>query len=192
MASEVGICNRALSMVGAANIEALTEGSASANACQALYETIRDELLESSDWFFATTRVKIPRLAAAPAFGFDYAYEIPAECLRTVEIYDADERTLQETDFRREGRQILSDAEDIYLVYVKQETDPNQMTSAFREALSAKLAVVLAIRLANSSALAERLATIEGAALARALATDARQQGAPVIPDGSWITDRER
>ena len=57
MASEVDICNRALSKLGAARITSLTEDSVNARACNAMYESVRDAELRAHPWNFAMKRV---------------------------------------------------------------------------------------------------------------------------------------
>ncbi len=86
MASIVGICNSALIKLGASTILSLTEGSKNANLCNEQYEKLRDDLLRAHPWNFAAARQKLARLADAPAFGFAYAYQLPAAFLRAIEV----------------------------------------------------------------------------------------------------------
>ena len=62
MASVVGICNSALVKIGATRIISLTEGSKNANLCDEQYEKVRNDLLRSHAWNFATARRKLARL----------------------------------------------------------------------------------------------------------------------------------
>src|SRR4030065_768120 len=59
MASETGICNRALQIVGATRIGSLADTSKSARECTVAYEISRDALLRSHPWGFAIARAQL-------------------------------------------------------------------------------------------------------------------------------------
>ena len=88
MPSATDICNRALSRVGEARITSLTDDSKQARACNGAYTHIRDEVFRAHPWNSVITRAKLAKLADAPAFGYDAHYQLPADCLRVVEVYD--------------------------------------------------------------------------------------------------------
>ena len=56
MPAETDIVNVALRKIGATAITALDDGSTNANIAQDLYDEIRDSLLRSHPWNFATKR----------------------------------------------------------------------------------------------------------------------------------------
>ena len=75
MASEVLICNAALQLIKHSKvITALNQGTKEANACELVYEELRDTLLSMHNWNFAEGRVKLAQLSDAPTFGYKYAY----------------------------------------------------------------------------------------------------------------------
>lgn len=190
MASEVGICNSALVKLGEPTITALDQGGKAASTCNALYDKLRDELLRRHQWNFAVARVKLARLSEAPAFGFDHQFELPADHLRTVAVFDND-AGIGAVRYRIEGGAILSDAEDIYLHHIRQVTDPNRMTADFREALSAMLAMEMAIPIADSRTLQQQMAELFRLKLTIAMSTDAVEDFPDEIPAGSWVAERE-
>lgn len=189
MASEVGICNSALTKIGAGRIVALDDGSKNANACAELYPKLRDDLLRRHAWNFACVRLKLARLAAAPAFGYAYAYQLPSDWLRTVAVYE-DDAGQALAEYRVEGRTILSSAEALYIVYVRAVGDPNDMPSDFREALASMLACDLAVPIAQSSSLRQEMDQAFRDALARAKSVDAVEDCPERLPDGAWVTVR--
>ena len=72
MASEVQICNLALSRIGEdGSIISLDppEGSEHAAACAAFYQRALGSLLESHDWSFATMRMAPGKLATEDTHG---------------------------------------------------------------------------------------------------------------------------
>jgi len=193
MPSEVDVANAALRLIGAARITSFTDGSDEANAIQDLYEELRDDLLRSHTWGFATKKVKLARSTTAPAYEFDYAYPLPSGWLRTVAVHDNDGGT--GTFLYREGQisgqvALESDAEDVYLTYVSRETDPNLMATDFRKALEAALAAELSIDLASSNTLHEVMTKKAERLLAKARSADGMGSFPRQRPLGSWAMSR--
>ncbi len=88
--SEVSICNLALQDVGRGlAITTLDENSQAARVCRLRYPFARDTCLRAYDWNFAAWRASLPALAAAPAFGFANAYQLPPDCLFVREVGEA-------------------------------------------------------------------------------------------------------
>ena len=189
MASEIGICNSALTKIGATRIVALDEGSRNANACAELYPKLRDDLLRSHTWNFATVRLKLARLASTPAFGFSYEYQLPVDWLRTVSVH-GNERGDGFAEYRVEGRRLRSSAEDVYLRYIRIVADANDMPADFREALAAMLARDLAVPIAQSNTLREAMGEAFREALGRAKSADALEDCPDALPEGSWVAAR--
>lgn len=185
MADETGICNSALSKVGATRIVSLIDGTKNANFCAEQYEKLRDQLLRRHIWNFAKARAKLAKLTPAPAFGFDNAFQLPSDWLRTVSVHDNDQG-LGVIPYAIEGRSILADSEDVYLIYVKIVTDPNQMTADFRETLAVLLAREAAIPIAHSNSLKQDMKDDLRKALREARGTDAIEDYPEEFPVGSW------
>ena len=187
------VVNKSLRLIGASPITSLTDGSTSANAADDIYTEVRDELLRSHPWNFATKRQQLARSATAPGFEFDYAYPLPSDWLRTISVHDNDagHGTLL---FREEivgaQRSIVASADAVYLRYVYQMTDPNLMAADFRAALAAALARDMAITLTSSSALEERMTIKADRLLARARSADALGAFPELRPRGSWAGSR--
>lgn len=80
--SVVGIVNLSLGRVGAkGNISALTENSPNAIKANAVWEYIRDLVLEQVKPKFATMRVALAQSVTAPASRYLYAYVMPSDYL---------------------------------------------------------------------------------------------------------------
>ncbi len=190
MASEIGICNSALSKIGTTNrISSLTEDSKNAQACNEQYAKLRDDLLRGHVWNFAKARIKLAKNATAPTYEFDNAFTLPADWLRTVAVHDNDAGD-GTTAYRLEGRQVLSSADELWLTYVKQETDPNTMPADFREALAYRLAVELALPIAQSNTVQASMERLFVRKLRQAKSTDGIEDQPENLPAGSWVTGR--
>jgi hypothetical protein len=183
MASVVGICNVALRRINAQTITALTEGSKNANACNDLYANARDVLLRTHVWNFAVSRAALSPLAAAPAFGFSRAFQLPADFIRVVGVASG-------ASYRLEGNSLLSDEEAVDLRYVRREEDPNVMSADFRDVLSLRLAADLATAIANSRTLRESMMREYEQELLAAKSADALEDHPEEEPASSWLDAR--
>lgn len=193
MSSEAIIVNHALQMIkNTRRIVELSENSKEAHVASEIYAEIRDELLELHNWNFATTRAQLARLVETPAFGFDYMYELPADCLRVSKVSaSSEERAAGLKAFRIEGRAILTSETEVFLKYIKVVEDPNLMTPTFRTAFSRKLASRMATSLGQSARAAEAHETrFDDVELPRAKSADAIPDGPEQLPESSWITAR--
>ncbi len=195
MATEAGICNSALSKLGNNRIVSLTEGTPAANLCLEQYGKLRDHLLRAHDWNFAASRVKLAQLSNTPAFGYDFQYALPSDWMRTISVHPTDSRNDVLTDYaiestEAEGRVLRTDHPHVYLRYVRRLTDPNVMDPAFREALAWRLAMELAVPLAKSGSLRDRMERGFEDALAVAKSIDGQDDPPQALPAGAWVAAR--
>ncbi len=133
MASVVGICNGALNQLGATTILSLTEDSKNARLCNSRYDQVRDALFRTHPWNCLQKRIELALDTSAPTWGFKDSYTLPADGLRLVRILDYD------TNYKVEGRKVLSNRETMKILYVSRVTDPNEYDELLRETISACL-----------------------------------------------------
>jgi len=145
MASTVEICNGALNQLGATTILSLTEDSKNARLCNSRYTQVRDALFRTHPWNCLQKRVQIAADTTAPAWGFSYAYTLPADCLRLLKILDYD------SNYKVEGRKILSNTSSMKILYVGRITDPNEYDELLRETLSASLSADIAFGVTSNN-----------------------------------------
>ena len=187
MTSNVEICNVALTRVDRKRITDLLDGSTSANDCTVIFSPTRQELLRGHDWNFARGRQKLARLAAAPTFEFQYAYQLPTDWLSTRAVHES-ATGVGTLSFRAEGLTILSGAEDMYLAYTKDITDPATMPADFRSLFSYRLAQ----QLAKSTTIRDEMFRAVQKYDRRAKSSDSIEDAAESLPAGSWLTGRGR
>ena len=92
MASEVDICNLALSRLGdSATISSINppDQSAQAGYCKTFYPISRDIVLESHHWTFATRRSLPAQIASWAYSQWQYAYAAPAGMLNVIAVLDS-------------------------------------------------------------------------------------------------------
>ena len=151
MASIVEICNGSLNQLGATTILSLTEDSKNARLCNSRFTQVRDAVFRSHPWNCLQKRVELAADTTAPAWGFSYAYTLPADCLRLLKILDYD------SNYKVEGRKILSNTSSMKILYIGRITDPNEYDELLRETLSASLAADIAFAVTSNNTTATNM-----------------------------------
>jgi len=169
MASVVQICNSALNQLGASSITALTDDSKNARLCNERYTTIRDAVYRSHPWNCLIKRVQLAQDSDTPAWGFDYQYTLPADCLRILGIKDYN------SDYKVEGRKLLISESSVYLIYLAQITDVNELDVLLRETISAHLAQDIAYAITANLQVAKLMAEKYQAKLSEARHADSSE-----------------
>jgi hypothetical protein len=182
MASEVEICNRALSRIGVSElIEDLLDPTVAANACNQHYASCRDEALEDFAWNFAQEVVPLALVSGVTVPGYAYVYRYPTNCLKARVVTDESGQRLPAQVCRSDiwefdylthraafrvmsdpvtdgARIIVTDMADAYLWFTKRVTDPNQFTALFRSALAWKIAPEIALLMRADARLSQNAA----------------------------------
>lgn len=168
--STTDICNMALSYLGANPIIEIHDKTPEANLCKLNFNSCRDAVLEDIDWTFATRRYLFEAyLRIKPVFGYHYAYELPNEVLRVIEVNE------NKIDWALEERKILCDATACYVKAIVRIEDPDQWSPNFIKALASYLASEIALPLTNSPAVQQQMAAMYMAKRQFAQGNDGRQ-----------------
>ena len=155
MASVVNICNSALNLLGASTISALTDDSKNARLCNQRYEPVRNRVFRSHAWNCLHKRVQLAQNSTAPVVEYDYAYLLPSDCLRVLKIHNGTTDSIATNlDYKIEGRNIVTDIDTIFLIYIALDTDPNNYDTYLRESISHQLAADLCYAITNNATLA--------------------------------------
>ena len=169
MATEVSICSNALRRLGDDPITSLTDDTERARLCNSFYPDARDAVLRLHTWNFAVTRASLAQLAAAPAYGFAYQYSLPSDCLRVLQIKDYN------LDYKIEGRKLLINESAVYLIYLAQITDVNELDVLLRETISAGLASDISYAITSNLQVTKLMTEKYGLKLSEARHTDASE-----------------
>lgn len=137
------ICNLALAHLGEAPVASVHEDSTAARSCLLHYGPTLDEVLRSHRWNFATQRATLARLEAAPPFGWTAQFQLPADCLRVLELNGSDGGDVVSDPYAVEGDRLLSCGERADMVYVRNVQDVSLFDALFVRALALKLAAAL-------------------------------------------------
>ncbi|AZS06560.1 tail tubular protein [Alteromonas phage ZP6] len=159
MTTAINICNQAISEVGGEFITDLNDAQREATLCKTLYPAALDHVLTAARWSFLGHRVILSPSANVPAFGFRNAFEIGGDILEIYEVFDQvkynPDLVQNNLYWQREGDYILADADVIYVKCKIKKTDPSEFSPQFTQAVSAYLAHLLAMPMANNRALSE-------------------------------------
>lgn len=198
MASQVEIANRALTKIGEARILSLDDDLEAARVIASLWSIVRDAELRARNWNFSILRTSLPALVAAPAWGFDYQYQLPSDWLRVLQVNDfypgpslSDYRTASEAVWQIEGGKILTDlAAPLKLRYVARIEDTGSWDASFVEVFACRLAVEICERITQSSTKREFAWKEYDEALKLAVRADAVENPPEPLPDDSWMLSR--
>jgi hypothetical protein len=215
-ASEIEICNQALSRIGHTDlledlgvsledVEAGTENVA-LEQCRLWYPKVRDLVLRRSPWPFATRREQLALVAGETRSEWSYVYAVPADCLAVryvppegVRNPRVDQRVPHRLEARRGeagkviGKLLLCDQENAELVFTVRVDNVVAFDPDFEAALVARLASALAPPIVKGleGTRMSRECLEEAEAFLRVAAAAARneEQHEPE-PDGSFIASR--
>lgn len=148
--SEVAICNSALSKIGADRIVSLSEDSRAAKLCNEQYSKVKDALLRVHPWNFSIKRASLAVSPTAPDFGYAYAYPVPSDFVRALEVNE------NEYDWVKEGNSILTDETDCELLYIA-DVAVGYFDTIFDELLAVRLAHDICHDLTTSQTLKAQL-----------------------------------
>ena len=151
MASTVDICNGALNQLGATTILSLTEDSKNARLCNSRYTQVRDAVFRSHPWNCLQKRVELASSTTTPAWGYNFKFDLPGDCLRLLRILDFD------SNYQVEGRSILSNNETMKILYISRVEDPNQYDELLRETLSAALGSDIAYAITSNNTTSQNM-----------------------------------
>lgn len=150
----------ALDHVGEHYIQNLDEDeSINALACNTHFEMVRDRMLQSAEWDFAVSRVTLARLSDTPINGYDYAYVLPTDHLRSLKINDTEAYLLSQSysieRFKVDGdttgvQRLLCDWDSVKLKYISRVDDVAEWSPAFADAFTWGLAQAIALKLTGS------------------------------------------
>lgn len=158
MAANVDIVNRALTKLGDARISSLDDDVKPAAVASSIFDQVRDAEMSAHSWNFAKHREMITSEVVKPAFGWEYQYLIPSDCLRVLEAGPWPQAIMgpyighDTRSYAIEGQRILSNMGPVLnLIYLRRITDAGIFPPMFIEALACKLAVEMAESLNSSN-----------------------------------------
>lgn len=193
MASAVSICNNALVKVGATRIIALSDDTKQARTLAAIFDVKRDAELAANPWTFAIKRALLPASSTPPAFGWSFAYPLPADYLALVEVgqdwafYGGDTDMFAiETDANGSLAILTDQAAPLQVRYISRVTNAGLFPPLFVEAFACRLAAEICEDLTQSTSKREAAWAERKQALREARRVNAIEQPPRANPPNSW------
>lgn len=185
--SAVSICSNALLRLGDKPIASFTESDVRATRCANLWPDVRDDILRAKPWTCARKRVLLAPLAdSTPAFGYAYAFQKPADWLRTIQVgYNG-----EVTDFADESGQILANVTALPLIYTWRNENPALWDAALVNVMTAAMCAQLAYPVTQSASVESNKLAILEQALRRAGALSGQDDGPDSLGDFDLIASR--
>lgn len=185
MASVVDICNMALSnKLGANRITSLVDDSKEARECSLAYPNTRDLILNMHPWNFTLRRATLSPTVSTPDHGYDYSYQIPADCHRVLEV-DTD------YDWVSENTLILTDeGTALKIRYQAQETDPEKFPPLVVELIATRLAYTICEAITQSPSKKAEIKNDLKELWPEARKLDAQEGSVSQFKEDSWVEAR--
>lgn len=189
----VSICNIAMIAVGEDLVTSVFPPDPNKRAILSAqrYDDVRRAVLRSFPWNCAKKYAQPAAAPAAPAFGYDNAYPLPADCLRVVMLVDGDGNPLENTPWEVVGNQLLTDADSpVNLVYIYDLQDPTQFDPLLVHAVGDALGAELAEPLTQSTAKRDELLKIVEGKLETARFTGSQENSTREWDTDVWLRAR--
>lgn len=87
--TKIGIISKALILCGEKALNSLSDDRYGAEVGGNLFELIYENELQSNPWRFSMKKAALGRLNVTPLNQFQYAYQVPADCLLVRHVYPA-------------------------------------------------------------------------------------------------------
>lgn len=196
--SDVGIVNLAAVIMGQQRISDFGEASKLARLANEHYTTIRDALLRSYVWSFATKRQSLPASGTAPEYGYAYKFPLPSDNLRLLQVGEfyvgpdlSDYRNADTSEYKLESKHILSNQSGpLKIRYIRRVEDPNEFDAAFVPMLAAKLAKIWAKAMTDSNSVQNRADAEFESAKSDAIRANAFENPPVPVADDTWVLSR--
>jgi len=198
MSERIDIVNIALTVLGADPITSLEDDAPEALVMKTNYPIARDATLEAYEWSFAIKRFKPAKAAEAPVWGWNFAYPIPSDILRVLQVdRNSPASFVSQTQLGQgnpryevqhviEGRKILCNEDTIYCTGIRRTDDEGIYSNLFATALAMKLAMLTCYAITESNQKVENLAALYAGAIKEAKSRDG-QQGSTRRLRSSWL-----
>jgi hypothetical protein len=184
MADKVTIINRALGLLGAEPINAITDDTNEAAIANRFYDESRRSILSECLWNFATKRENLNQVVGTPDWslnGVDNIFQLPADRIRIFGI------SAPNATYRIEQDQLITDTDAVGILYVFDLLDTTKFSSSFTDAFADKLAADMSYAVLNSNTETRTLLEkYTGTSLPKAMTENSQEGTPPQVKDDLW------
>lgn len=191
MTTETDLANMALDILKEAPVSSLEDQRPIGKWLKRNFAVTRDSVLTDANWNFALKRAELPEESTAPAFGWNYSYLLPADCLRLLPLTECGNYEGRPVPHEVENRRVLTDkCGPLKVRYVYRNETYSQYSAAFQEALAGRLAMKMGHWLTGKVSYVQVAQSMYEDALKKAWLHDAIEGTNPRAADDEWIMAR--
>lgn len=143
--TQTDIFNKAIQLLGSTErLLTSLDASPRAESMLTVWKTARPAALSLHPWNFALTRKQLARDTAPPEFEYAYRYKLPPDCLRWLPWDRGHSYAFEGVE---EGGYLLTDAEEVFIRYIRDHDTISEWSPLFIEALAYQMAIEQAERI---------------------------------------------
>ena len=192
--SKIEIVNRALMKLGEPPVSSLNDVQFG-KSYEVIYDDIKELLLSSYPWRFSLEIKRLSRVEEK--YGNKYMYKLPLDCLLLTRVFEnsrdegGDIRLEQYQGYEVVNNTIVTSSDrGVIAEYVKNIDDDMRFTSLFREAMAAKIAAELSMRIKHSTSIKQMLENEFMVLIRQAELNNEIIKDTELMPDSSWVLVR--
>ena len=199
MTTRTAAINRALIKLGVQTVTSEDEETEAARKAKIVFDTACRGEIRRHAWSFAMARARLAADATTPAYGWTYAYQLPADWLRCVQVGDYYEfahiRVAIDqpvVPYTIEGQKLFTNlAAPLNFRYLRDlSANPAAWDACFFEAFAARLAMELAPTLTKSANMMARARQDYKESILEAKRSNAIELPPQPLPANSWEVGR--
>jgi hypothetical protein len=141
----------ALIKLGADPITSLAQDTKNARLCNAVFESLRNEVLEGHEWSFATKTVELASIVGTPIMNWTYQFQLPADFLKMIRAED------WKQEFETLDGYLHSNDDPMKIKYIWENTNSGTWHQSFCNSLSWRIAAELAYAITKSNTVANTM-----------------------------------
>ncbi|MFD2175688.1 hypothetical protein [Rhodobacter lacus] len=188
--SDIKIANAALAALGVPEISTLLENSIAARTINALYADTLEAAIAAYPWRFARDRVKCARLDQPPPPPWLGLYQLPAQAVQLISVYEGDSLTTFDVFGRKIAVNVAESSKSEIWAEVSVTPSPDQWAPHFRAAFILALAAQIAMPITQDENLSGAIAQRAETAMLRARSRDAQGRTPSRLDTGAFIRAR--
>lgn len=184
MATKVENVNAALMLVGGlGDLTSLSQNRREAQVANRVYDIERRGLLTQYIWRFTIARKKLNLLAEQNLYGYKYAYQLPEDCLRVLQMEPF-------ADYDIENDKLITGSNgDVYIKYIR-DMPEGEEPAWFTQLLVLRLAVIFSTAIAEDNTKFQLLDDQFNKQRQLAMAIDGSQRPAMSLDSGLLLRGR--
>lgn len=178
--SEIAIANFAIDVLDEAPLTSFSDNTPFGRFAAREYGYVRDEVYTLHPWADVKTRAILSPASDAPAFGYTYAYNLPADCLRLLPLREDGLYDGEPIVHEVESRQILTNyGPSLKVHYCRRETNAAKLSPLLARAIGARLALLACTRITGKASYYEKAKEGWSSAMFEAQHVDSLSRGTP-------------